>query len=59
MSGGKRKKQTTDATTPLDDPWFEDSDADPAPGSDPSKPIEIENVPRERKERGAIPKLVL
>ena len=58
MSGGKRKTKTTDAAAPLDDPWFEE-DVDPGPGFDPSKPIETENARRERKERGAIPKVVL
>ena len=51
------QKKPSDASAPLRDPWFEDSQPQPAPESDPSKPVEIEK-PRERRERTAIPKLI-
>jgi hypothetical protein len=54
MTGGKKKQ--TDANAPLNDPWFEEDE--PAPELDPSKPP-IDNGPRQRKERGAIPKVVI
>ena len=55
-----RQKKPTDSSTPLNDPWFEDSGVVQMPTIDPSKPIAIENpTERERKERTGIPKVVV
>lgn len=48
------QKRPSDSSVPLTDPWFEDSQPVPVPEV-PAKPVE---VPRERRERTSIPKLV-